>query len=63
MPLSPSTKRHQGFALLQLLNAVSLHDELSRLFDLAQSGALKVFIGGRYPLEQSPKHTERWRIA
>ena len=42
----------KGFALLPLLDAVSLHDELFRLFDLAQSGTLKVLIGGRYPLEQ-----------
>jgi NADPH2:quinone reductase len=42
----------RGFALLPLLNAFTLKDELSRLFDLAQSGALKVLVGGRYPLEQ-----------
>jgi NADPH2:quinone reductase len=42
----------RGFALLPLLNAVTLHDELTRLFDLAQAGSLKVSIGGRYPLEQ-----------
>jgi NADPH2:quinone reductase len=43
----------KGFALLPLLNAISLHHELFRLFDLAQSGTLKVLIGGRYPLEQA----------
>jgi len=42
----------RGFALLPLLDAVTLHDELSRLFDLARAGKLKVLIGGRYPLEQ-----------
>ena len=42
----------RGFALLPLLDAVTLNDELSRLFDLAQAGKLKVLIGGRYPLEQ-----------
>ncbi|MBV9876123.1 MAG: zinc-binding alcohol dehydrogenase family protein [Verrucomicrobia bacterium] len=42
----------KGFALLPLLDAVTLRDELSRLFNLAQAGCLKVLIGGRYPLEQ-----------
>jgi NADPH2:quinone reductase len=42
----------KGFALLPLLDAVPLHDELFRLFDLAQAGNLKVLIGSRYPLEQ-----------
>jgi NADPH2:quinone reductase len=42
----------KGFALLPLLKAVTLPDELSRLFDLAQAGTLKVLIGGSYPLEQ-----------
>src|ERR1700751_3256946 len=42
----------KGFALLPLLDAVPLQEELSRLFDLAQTGNLKVLIGGRYPLEQ-----------
>jgi NADPH:quinone reductase len=42
----------RGFALLPLLDAVTLHDELSRLFDLARAGSLKVLIGGSYPLEQ-----------
>jgi NADPH2:quinone reductase len=42
----------RGFALLPLLDAVTLHDELFRLFGLAQAGTLKVLIGGRYPLEQ-----------
>jgi NADPH:quinone reductase len=42
----------KGFALLPLLDAITLHDELFRLFDLAQAGTLKVLIGGRYPLEQ-----------
>ena len=43
----------RGFALLPLLDAVTLRDELFRLFDLAQAGSLKVLIGGRYPLEQA----------
>jgi NADPH:quinone reductase len=43
----------RGFALLPLLGSISLHDELFKLFDLAQSGTLKVLIGGRYPLEQA----------
>src|ERR1700751_2759637 len=42
----------RGFALLPLLDAVTLHDELSRLFDLARAGSLKVLIGGSYPLKQ-----------
>lgn len=42
----------RGFALLPLLDAVTLHEELTRLFELAQAGSLKVLIGGRYPLEQ-----------
>ena len=42
----------RGFALLPLLNTVTLHAELHRLFDLAQAGTLKVLIAGRYPLEQ-----------
>ncbi|PWT79386.1 MAG: NADPH:quinone oxidoreductase [Acidobacteria bacterium] len=42
----------RGFALLPLLEAVTLHDELSRLFKLAQARKLKVLIGSRYPLEQ-----------
>jgi NADPH:quinone reductase len=43
----------RGFALLPLLNAVTLHKDLFKLFDLARTGTLKVLIGGRYPLEQS----------
>jgi NADPH2:quinone reductase len=43
----------KGFALLPLLSAVRLQDELSRLFDLARAGTLKVLIGGRYPLEHA----------
>jgi NADPH:quinone reductase len=42
----------RGFALLPLLDAVTLNDELHRLFDLAQAGSLKVLVGGRYPLDQ-----------
>jgi NADPH2:quinone reductase len=42
----------RGFALLPLLDPATLHDELSRLFDLAQALSLKLLIGGRYPLEQ-----------
>jgi NADPH:quinone reductase len=42
----------RGFALLPLLDPVIRHDELARLFDLAEAGSLKVLIGGRYPLEQ-----------
>ena len=42
----------KGFALLPLLDAVTLQEELSSLFGLAQTGNLKVLIGGRYPLEQ-----------
>jgi NADPH2:quinone reductase len=42
----------RGFALLPLLDAVTLHDELFRLFGLAQAGNLKVLIGSRYPMEQ-----------
>ena len=42
----------KGFALLPLLDAARLHEELSRLFDLAQGGTLKVLLGGSYPLEQ-----------
>jgi len=34
------------------LDAVTLQEELSSLFDLAQTGNLKVLIGSRYPLEQ-----------
>jgi NADPH:quinone reductase len=40
----------RGFALLPLLNAATLKEDLSSLFNLAQSGNLKVLIGGRYPL-------------
>jgi NADPH2:quinone reductase len=42
----------RGFALLALLDPATLHDELSRLFDLAQAVSLKLLIGGRHPLEQ-----------
>ena len=42
----------KGFALLPLLNAVTLHEEVSRLFYLAQAGTLKVLTGGSYPLEK-----------
>lgn len=42
----------KGFALLRQLSAVRLHDEVTSLFNLTQSGSLKVLIGGRYPLEQ-----------
>jgi len=42
----------RGFALLPLLDRVTLNEELARLFDLAQAGTLKVLIGGSYPLEQ-----------
>jgi len=42
----------KGFALLPLLDAVTLQEELSSLFGLAQTGNLKVLIGSRYPLEQ-----------
>jgi NADPH2:quinone reductase len=42
----------KGFALLPLLNTVTLRDELSSLFHLAQTGRLKVLIGSRYPLDQ-----------
>jgi NADPH:quinone reductase-like Zn-dependent oxidoreductase len=42
----------KGFALLPLLDAVTLHDQLSGLFDLAQAATLKVLIGGSYPLDQ-----------
>jgi NADPH:quinone reductase len=42
----------RGFALLPLLDTVTLQAELSNLFDLAQAGTLKVLIGGTYPLEQ-----------
>ena len=41
----------RGFALLPLLNPDTLKEDLSSLFGLAQSGNLKVVIGGRYPLE------------
>lgn len=40
----------RGFALLPLLNSATWQDDLSGLFNLAQSGSLKVSIGGRYPL-------------
>jgi NADPH:quinone reductase len=43
----------RGFALLPLLRSTRLTDDLATLFELAQSGALKVSIGGRYPLEQA----------
>ena len=42
----------RGFALLPLLDRITLNEELSRLFDLAAAGTLKVLIGGSYPLEQ-----------
>ena len=42
----------KGFALLPLLDRGTLHDELARLFQLAEAGTLKVLIGGSYPLEQ-----------
>jgi NADPH2:quinone reductase len=43
----------RGFALLPLLKPDTLKEDLSSLFDLAQSGNLKVVIGGRYPLENA----------
>jgi NADPH2:quinone reductase len=43
----------RGFALLPLLKPATLKEELSSLFNLAQSGDLKVLIGGRYPLENA----------
>jgi NADPH:quinone reductase len=42
----------RGFALLPLLNPVTLRDGLSQLFNLAQIGALKVPPGERYPLDR-----------
>ena len=42
----------RGFALLPLLDPVTLNEELGRLFALAKAGTLKVLIGGTYPLEQ-----------
>jgi NADPH:quinone reductase len=41
----------RGFALLPLLNPVSLRNSLSELFSLARAGALRVPVGVRYPLK------------
>jgi NADPH:quinone reductase len=42
----------RGFALLPLLDTVTLDEELSMLFELAETGTLKVLLGGSYPLEK-----------
>ena len=43
----------KGFALLPLLRAATLRDDLSELFELVQTRNLNVTIGGRFPLHQA----------
>lgn len=43
----------KGFATVPLLTPHSLRNSQTHLFNLAAAGALKVTIGGRYPLEQA----------
>lgn len=43
----------RGFALLPLLSVSLLRANLSELFQLAESGRLRVVIGGRFPLAQA----------